>query len=90
MSNLPLYGSAVLIWLPDGQDPSVPGFDYSAILPPPAPNPEPWWLLHEAITYAVTLDADRKGKLPWIKVGEEILSPQQIKQVFDTMGSVSV
>jgi hypothetical protein len=38
--------------------------------------------LHEAITYAVTLQ-DKQGKVPWIKTGEQILTPKQI-----TMGDV--
>jgi len=47
-----LYASAVLVWLPRGELPDVKDFDTSKVQPPPAPNPHPWWLLHEALTYA--------------------------------------
>jgi hypothetical protein len=49
-----LYASAVLIWLPRGELPDARGFDAIKVQPPPTPNPHPWWLLHEAVTYAVT------------------------------------
>jgi hypothetical protein len=77
-----LYAAAVLIWLPRGELPDIGGFD---LQPPPAPNPRPWWLLHEAITYAVTLQ-EKHGKVPWIKTGEQILTPKQITEFYITMG----
>jgi hypothetical protein len=57
-----LYASAVLIWLPRGELPDVRRFDMITVQPPTTPNPHPWWLLHEAITYAVTLQ-DKDGKV---------------------------
>ena len=63
------------------------GFDALKVQPPPAPNPHPWWLLHEAITYAVVLQ-DKHGKVPWIKTGEQILTPEQITEFYITMGDV--
>jgi hypothetical protein len=57
------------------------------VRPPPAPNPYPWWLLHEAITYAVTLQ-DKRGKVSWIKTGEQILTPKQITEFYITMVDV--
>ena len=82
-----LYASAVLIWLPRGELPDVRRFDMITVQPPPTPNPHPWWLLHEAITYAVTLQ-DKQGKVPWIKTGEQILTPKQITEFYITMGDV--
>ena len=38
MADIPLFGSAVLMWLPKGEDPTVPGFDYSAATQPPTPR----------------------------------------------------
>ena len=86
--NLPLFGAAILLWLPQGESPQVQPFDPSKVTSPPSANPEPWWLLHEAITYAMTVQGTH-GKLPWIKVGEEILDPDQIRKIFDTMGNLS-
>jgi hypothetical protein len=72
-----LYASAVLIWLPRGELPDARGFDAIKVQPSPTPNPHPWWLLHEAVTYAVTLE-DKHGKVPWIKTGEQILTPSKL------------
>jgi hypothetical protein len=83
-----LYASAVLIWLPRGELPDARGFDAIKVQPPPAPNPHPWWLLHEAITYAVILQ-EKHGKVPWIKTGEQILMPKQITELYLAMGDVS-
>ena len=83
-----LYAAAVLIWLPRGELPDIGGFDTTKVQPPPAPSPHPSWLLHEAITYAVTLQ-DKHGKVPWIKTGEQILMPKQITELYLTMGDVS-
>jgi hypothetical protein len=87
-SSPSLYASAVLIWLPRGELPGVRGFDAIKVQPPPTPNPHPWWLLHEAVTYAVTLE-DKHGKVPWIKTGEQILTPKQITELYITMGDMS-
>jgi hypothetical protein len=83
-----LYASAVLIWLQRGELPDARGFDVITAQPPPTPNPHPWWLLHEAVTYAVTLQ-DKHGKVPWIKTGEQILTSKQITELYITMGDVS-
>jgi hypothetical protein len=85
--NLDLTASAILIWLPKGDKPDVQQFDKGKIQPPPSPNPEPWWLLHEAIKYARTLDHS-DGKLPWIKTGTQILSPDDIIRVYNDMGNL--
>jgi hypothetical protein len=74
--------------LPRSELPDIGGFDTTKVQPPPAPNPHTWWLLHEAITYAVTLQ-DKHDKVPWIKTGEQILMPKQITELYITMGDVS-
>ena len=83
-----LYASAVLIWLPRGELPDIGGFDAIKVQPPPTPNPHPWWLLHEAITYAVILQ-EKHNKVPWIKTGEQILMPTQITELYLTMDDIS-
>lgn len=87
MASLPLFASAILVWLPEGIEPDLQRFDVSAVQSPPSPNPEPWWLLHEAITYSVEL-IDNGNKRPWIKVGDKILSPDEIHQIYSTMGNL--
>ena len=74
--------------MPRGDLPDIGGFDTTKVQPPPAPNPHPWSLLHEAITYAVTLQ-DKHDKVPWIKTGEQILMPEQITELYLTMGDMS-
>jgi hypothetical protein len=86
--NPDLMAAAILIWLPKGERPDVQTFGQTRVQPPPAANPEPWWLLHEAITYARTVDRTH-DKLPWIKVGSEILSPEDIIRIHSDMGNLS-
>jgi hypothetical protein len=74
--------------LPRGELPDARGFDAIKVQPPPTPNPHPWWLLHEAITHAVILQ-EKHDKVPWIKTGEQILTPKQITELYLTMGDVS-
>jgi hypothetical protein len=86
--SLPLFSAAVLLWMPKGQEPDIQKFDPSQIQAPPAANPEPWWLLHEAITYAMTVERSH-SKVPWIKVGDELLSPSEIANIYKSMGNLS-
>lgn len=85
--NLDLLASAVLIWLPEGVTPDLQKVDLGDLSAPPAENPEAWWLLHEAITYAHTVVRTHR-KVPWIKVGMKILSPQESCTIFDRMGNL--
>lgn len=82
-ANISLFGSAVLVWL--REEPDMRHLDTTKVQPPPAPNPELWWVLHEAITYAVTLQ-EKHNKLPWIKTGDQILRPKEITELYITMG----
>ena len=79
-----LTAAAILVWLPPVTDPNSADFHPMEVLEPPAPNPEPWWELRDAISYAVELE-NKHGKLPWIKVHSEILSPLQIGKLYKTM-----
>ncbi|MGQ4274964.1 hypothetical protein [Terrihabitans sp. B22-R8] len=87
MPNHLLYGSAVLIWLPPDADPRQPDFSMDVASAPPDPNPEPWWRLSDAVRYACTLDHDT-GKIPWIKAGEDLLGPKEIREMFEGIGSI--
>ena len=87
-NNLPLLSAAILVWLPNGEEPNIQKFNPSQIQPPPAANPGSWWLLHEAITHAMTVERSH-SKVPWIKVGEELLSPSRIADIYNNMGDLS-
>ena len=87
-SNLPMKASAVLAWLPKGQNPAANDFDPADLKPPPRANPDGWWYLHQAITYAAET-TQRYDKLPWIKVGEEILSPDEIQEIYRHLGNLA-
>ncbi|KZE34115.1 hypothetical protein IMF23_04380 [Chelatococcus daeguensis] len=81
--QLSLTTGAVLMWLPEGQEPTEAEFakrgDHS--MSPPNPNPEPWWELRQAIFYAKELDP-LPAKRPWIKTGDEVLSPGDIDALY--------
>ncbi|WP_156527005.1 hypothetical protein [Bradyrhizobium sp.] len=85
--NLDLLASAILLWLPEGEEPDVQLFSPDVVVPPPHPHPDPWWLLHEAITAAMEVTRSHQ-KLPWIKVGTRILSPQEISETYRNMGDL--
>ena len=80
-NNLPLNASAVLIWLPKDERPDGGDWDVTRAKNPPLPNPEPWWTLKDAVVYAVTVER-KHDKLPWIKTVDQLLSPQEILQVY--------
>jgi hypothetical protein len=86
--NLELLSAAILLWLPKDEKPDIIKFNPSQIQPPPAENPEPWWLVHEAITYAMTVERWH-SKVPWIKVGERLLGPDEIADIYKGMGNLS-
>jgi hypothetical protein len=72
----------VLIWLDGGENPSLESFGPASVRSPPHPNPEAWWLLAEAINHANTADRSDHNKVPWIKTGDTILGPDQIKRTY--------
>jgi hypothetical protein len=79
--NIPLFAAAVLIWLPKGERPDPQILASSKVVPPPNPNPEPWWNLRDAVIYLVELQ-EKHGKLPWIKWGQELMSPEEILEIY--------
>jgi hypothetical protein len=83
-ANIPLDAAAVLIWLPKGMDPLAKSFSFASIEAPPHPNPEPWWECQQAIEHAASLVHD-DDKLPWIKVGGLLLSPEEIFSIVATL-----
>ena len=81
--NIFHHDAAVLVWLLPGQTPDAQNFNRSSAVPPPSPNPEAWWNVKDAIVYAVELAPDqRNGKVPWIKFGHDLLSPDEIQRVY--------
>jgi hypothetical protein len=75
--------AAVMVWLPRGRTPQAGDFatkDDKA-LGPPFPNPEAWWELRDAVRFAIEM-FDTHGKLPWIKSGDRLLSPDEITEVY--------
>jgi len=85
VSDLPFKAAAVVIWLPEGEEPKA--FDFALgddkSLSPPYPNPEAWWELGQAITSVRTVEKGDHKKLPWIKVGERVLSPDETLQAYE-------
>ncbi|MCE4223419.1 hypothetical protein HCU64_06620 [Methylobacterium sp. C25] len=87
--SLSLEEAAILVWLPLGITPARTNFDLKNIQTPPSPNPEAFWLLGEAIIYAMTvIHPVNHGKQPWIKVGERVLDPEDVRAFFATMQAI--
>lgn len=80
MAKLDLKASAVLVWMADGVTPSIGTFERQEHLDHPYPNPEAWWELGAAL--ASSLRADTHGKVAWIKVGNELLSPDRVRKAY--------
>ncbi len=76
-----LIAAAVLVWLPRGEVPTIESFGPGRIEPPPTPNPEPWWLLRDAIVHAREVSRAH-DKVPWIKTGGTLLNEEQIFQAY--------
>lgn len=81
-SKLPWRSAAVVLWLPDGQTPDRASWSVEADYTPPIPNPEAWWELGDALL-SVRSAAETYGKKPWIKVGEDILQPDDILGAYE-------
>jgi hypothetical protein len=83
----PLNAAAVLVWVTPGEAPTLAAFDLKNVQGPPHPNPEAWWLAGQAIEYAVqTIVTDRHhGKEPWIKVGDVLFTPSDVKAIYSSM-----
>jgi hypothetical protein len=82
-SKLPWKSAAVVLWLPHGEEPN--GFDHlncGDTMHPPQCNPNAWWDLEQAVTHASTSNDDH-NKRPWIKVGEAVLSPDDVLLSYD-------
>lgn len=83
--NLNMRASAVLIWLDDSENPALENFGPANVRTPPHPNPEAWWRLDEALKYALSTAQPDHGKVPWIKTGDTILGPDQIRRAYSTL-----
>ena len=83
--NLILEASAVLFWLPVGENVDA-SFDGKRLTSPPSANPEPWFMLREALSYAMTAERGH-NKQPWIKTNDQILDPPEIRKMWVAAGS---
>lgn len=80
---LPWRSSAIVLWLPKGEEPDQANhFNVEANLSPPSPNPEAWWELGQAVLSVRTSHNDG-GKVPWIKAGEVLLRPDDILGAYE-------
>jgi hypothetical protein len=61
--NLNMRASAVLVWVPDGENPALDSFGPQLVQSPPSPSPESWWCLEDAIVYDNDADCDHKGSV---------------------------
>ena len=81
--NLPWRSSAIVLWLPEGEEPDQKKhFNVEAKLGLPSPNPEAWWELGQAVI-SVRTSYNEHGKVPWIKVGETLLRPDEILGAYE-------
>jgi hypothetical protein len=81
--KLPWQSSAMVIWLPEGEAPdAAKHFNVEADLRPPNPNPEAWWDLGQAVINVRIADRSHT-KLPWIKVGDVLLSPDEVLGAYE-------
>lgn len=82
-SKLPWTSAAIVLWLPKGEEPDErKHFNVEAKLHPPAPNPEAWWNLGEALL-SIRAGYNDHGKVPWIKVGGEIIRPDDVIPAYE-------
>ena len=80
-----MRAAAILVWLPEGENPDLDNFGPQMVFPPPSPNPEAWWCLEDAINYASGADRGDHKKVPWIKTGDAILGPDQISRAHSVL-----
>jgi hypothetical protein len=73
--------AVVLVWLPDGDEPSVDTFDAVKTTDHQTLVPEPYWLLREALAAALT--TNKPGYKPWLKADESIFDLKGIKSISD-------
>jgi hypothetical protein len=83
--NLNMRAAAILVWLPEGENPGQDSFSPQMVFQPPSPNPEAWWCLEDAIRYVNGSDRGDHKKVPWIKTGDAILGPDQISRAYSAL-----
>jgi hypothetical protein len=85
MAGDKLTGAAILFWLPPDCTELSSDFDvHFDIDEPPRPNPEAWWEFRDAVMHAMQVELHKQthNKLPWIKVGDRVLSPKEVSAVY--------
>jgi hypothetical protein len=83
--NLNMRAAAILVWLPEGENPGLDSFSPQMVFSPPSPNPEAWWCLEDVIHYVNGADRGDHKKVPWIKTGDAILGPDQISRAYGAL-----
>jgi hypothetical protein len=73
--------------MPPGTEPTAAAFDVRNVQTPPHPNPEAYWFLTDAVECAVNTIAQglNHGKEPWIKAGESLFNPHQVRDLYGTI-----
>ena len=73
--------------MPPGDEPSAIAFSPANVQSPPHPNPEAWWLVGDAIEHAIEciMNSKNYGKEPWIKTGDLLFTPTQIRVFYKTI-----
>jgi hypothetical protein len=65
--------AAVLVWMPDGCEPTTQAFNNLTA------KPEPFWLFSEAIEAAI--NNQRAGYKPWVKAGDGLFGLDDMKSL---------
>lgn len=77
--------ATILFWLPPSVKKLHESFDvYLDTEAPPVHNPQAWWTFRDAVFRAIEeeLQTATHGKLPWIKVGDRVLSPEEVRAAY--------
>ncbi len=81
MTELDFNSAAIIVWMPEGDEPCLEDYQGEDGT---APETEGHWLLSVAIVVAL-LGPAREGKKPWVKVGNDLLSPDQLQPAYEAM-----
>lgn len=85
-NQLDLDASAVLLFLQPGEAPGGNFDPYLATMNSGnLNNPSCWWELRPALVSAMLDRKEHGGRLPWIKTGARVLSPEDIEKLYDQL-----
>jgi hypothetical protein len=83
-----LTGAAILFWLPPERKKLQNDFDlHLDTHAPPHDNPQAWWEFRDAVFHAIEVELQKQthSKLPWIKVGNRVLSPEEVSAAYSRL-----